>query len=298
MTQKYIGAALQDRALEALKSQDTHQLKVIVVEAVPTVIRLESEVRLLEHVITGDHGGKGEHVRALRMRIGELSARVAHYEQVGQARSRPGLVESFRNLQVKYRAKKDELRKAQQHIDKLNKEMRELKEEIAKTSEHATRIADSRRALEGEVTVLRRNHTEIEDKLAQFADMIRARKAREAAELREKLQAILPTLPMLDRGTPNECDAAVEEWSVYEQVAEIIGATLPQPCTGRLKDCALAKGHKGTCTTQRPQEGESDEMVPVTCGAPLGRGNYCVRDYRHDQQDFSGHSHKREDTGR
>lgn len=48
-----------------------------------------------------------------------------------------------------------------------------------------------------------------------------------AEAMRERLLAILPTEPMKTRGTPNECDAAEAEWGVYEQIAAILGVTLP-----------------------------------------------------------------------
>jgi chromosome segregation ATPase len=233
---------------------------------------------------------RATHIRELRMEIGRLQARNAHYEEHGEPRSRAGLVEAFHNLQAKYRAKRDELRKAQQHIDKLARQVRSLKEQIAdQKSQDPTRsrlqqeieglkhalserdewarvhkTAAAREILKGsqaaerlalELTHLKEKYAEeLETRRRTLWELNRERNA-----WRNKLillEALLPTLPMRTRGTPNECDAAVAEWGVYEQVAEIIGAKLPQPCTGMnfSLGCALAEGHEGVCTNHRPDE--------------------------------------------
>lgn len=316
MPSTHLKPGLHERAMAAMQSGDAHRLKAVVVEAVPAVEGLTSEVWLLEEALQSGGTPGGEHVRQLRMRISSLSARIAHYEEQGRPPGREGLIESFRNLQAKYRAKKAELRKAQQHIAAQNQQIRELKFALEKTVEEARRLAGPTEELEAQIAVLRKDHDIIQDRLAQYAEMVRERKIREAQELRLKLAAILPTLPLLTQGSPNECDAALAAWGVYQQVAEIIGAELPEECgmfyypDGSLRMCVLANGHRVGHSHERPEDDDwdvlplGDEKDPVLCGAPLSKATsytnavYCVRGYRHDEKDSRGHSGREEDRNR
>lgn len=68
--------------------------------------------------------------------------------------------------------------------------------------------------------------------------------------LRQGLFALLPKEHIITQGLPNELASAQGEWGVLEQVADLLGVKLPQPCKdlfadddGRVKRCELAKGH-------------------------------------------------------
>lgn len=49
------------------------------------------------------------------------------------------------------------------------------------------------------------------------------------SDLRTQLIALLPTEPMLRRGLPNELADAMGRYGAFEEVAEVLGVTLPQP---------------------------------------------------------------------
>lgn len=48
-------------------------------------------------------------------------------------------------------------------------------------------------------------------------------------DLRARLIALLPTEPMLRRGLPNELADAMGRYGAFEEVAEVLGVTLPLP---------------------------------------------------------------------
>ena len=52
-----------------------------------------------------------------------------------------------------------------------------------------------------------------------------------SGDLRARLIAILPTEPMLQRGLPNDLADAAGRYGAFEEVAAVLGVTLPLPAT-------------------------------------------------------------------